>query len=274
MKILCIILVLIGSNLALHLSKSKSDLNNEMFIYLHKFGYLPNQITNSDNGTKTKEFKNGILQMQRNSHIPMTGLIDNQTIDMIRRPRCGVSDSTLNINRRHKRFTLLSTKWHRNDLTWHFDPKNPKFINHTDLIRKHITKALSEWSKYSNLTFTEIVSKDADIVLSFENRTHGDRKFDGNGGILAHSWYPGENLGGDVHFDEDEDWNFDEDGDFYPVTLHELGHSLGLRHSNEETDIMHVSPKKEISSLSRDDIQAIQDIYSKPTTDSQQKHQH
>lgn len=48
----------------------------------------------------------------------MTGLIDKATVEKIRKPRCGVSDSAMNIKRRHKRFTLLSTKWHRNDLTW------------------------------------------------------------------------------------------------------------------------------------------------------------
>lgn len=64
MKILCIILVLTGSSLAIHLLKVKSELNNEMFNYLHKFGYLPKQITMSQNMTATKEFKNGILLLQ------------------------------------------------------------------------------------------------------------------------------------------------------------------------------------------------------------------
>ena len=72
--------------------------------------------------------------------------------------------------------------------------------------------------------------------LRFESGDHGDGDaFDKSGGTLAHAFFPQQGrASGDIHFDDDEFWTL---GSFSGINLtqvavHEIGHSLGLEHTN------------------------------------------
>ena len=78
-----------------------------------------------------------------------------------------------------------------------------------------------------------------------------------------------DSFGGDIHFDDDENWienstNLLDGVDFYSVALHELGHSLGLAHSPVYASIMFPYYKGPIqNTLDYDDILAMYNMYGK-----------
>lgn len=133
--------------------------------------------------------------------------------------------------------------------------------------------AFKLWSRYSHLRFVRVYDPDADIIVAFGSSYHGDNfPFDGPGNVLAHAFYPYEmsSFGGDIHFDNDENWkenstNLYDGVDFQSVAIHELGHSLGLAHSPVHSSIMfpYYKGPDESKDLNYDDIMAMYELYSK-----------
>jgi hypothetical protein len=94
--------------------------------------------------------------------------------------------------------------------------------------------------------------------------------------VLAHAYSPGTEalygaggtIMGDVHFNAEKDWVDDaddlDDGAFYDlqtVALHEIGHSLGLLHSDVAGSVMDASYEGGKRELTADDIAGISFIY-------------
>ena len=127
-----------------------------------------------------------------------------------------------------------------------------------------IEEALSLWEQETNLKFVRTSSGKVHIEIRFERGRHGDEDdFDGQGGTLAHAFFP--IYGGDVHFDDDERWtdNFDSGTNLLMTASHELGHSLGLAHSDVRGSVMSpfYTPYKNGLKLHKDDIEGIQALY-------------
>ncbi|XP_005998657.1 collagenase 3-like [Latimeria chalumnae] len=196
--------------------------------------------------------------MQSFLGLKVTGTLNDETLEMMKKPRCGVPDvGEYNLFPR-------KLKWETNKLTY-------RILNYTSDLKQNeteyaIRRALKVWSSVTPLKFTQIYDGTADIMISFGSRDHGDfYPFDGPSGLLAHAFPPGKGIGGDTHFDEDETWSTNSEGyNLFLVAAHEFGHALGLSHSIDPGALMYpIYSYADIKyfRLPEDDVQGIQSLY-------------
>lgn len=157
--------------------------------------------------------------------------------------------------------------WNHTNLTYFFSNGTNDITGEQQAIRD----AMALWAAVSPLTFTEVGSAaSADILFLFATGNHGDGyPFDGVNAVLAHAFFPPPNgsLAGDAHFDDAETWtdltraNGAQPIDLVTVAAHELGHSLGLGHSNVSGALMYAFYGGSHRFLHQDDIDGIQFLY-------------
>jgi hypothetical protein len=158
-----------------------------------------------------------------------------------------------------------ASKWSKLDL-------NYIFLNGTALLpgdreKDLVRDAFALWAAQTPLMFTEVTNRsDADLEISWETGDHGDGDpFDGIGGILAHANFPNPFVDRTVilHFDSEEPWvdSTVADVDLLTVAAHEIGHTLGLDHSDDPNALMFPSYDGPRRFLGADDIAGIQSLY-------------
>ncbi|XP_067288579.1 collagenase 3-like [Pseudorasbora parva] len=228
--------------------------------YLKSFYKLENRPPNPES-REPDPMPEKLKEMQRFFGLKVSGTLDRETLEVMKKPRCGVPDVAA--------FSTFGNgpKWQTNKLTYRIENYTPDLS--VAEVDDSIKRALKVWADVTPLRFTRIYSGTADIMISFATKDHGDAyPFDGPQGILAHGFPPSAGIGGDAHFDDDEVFTFRTPKNkgyvLFLVAAHEFGHSLGLFHSKVPGALMFPTysfTNPESFSLPSDDITGIQLLY-------------
>ena len=157
-------------------------------------------------------------------------------------------------------------------LTYYIPPVPSSMELTQQEVEAGLEQALDVWSTVADITFTQTFLPNQRDSIDFEFMS-----IDGRGGTLAQAYFPddinSEPIAGDVEFDTAESWeigHFSGTGayDLVLVAAHEIGHSLGLEHSDASGAIMQptISPNQEFDGLGQSDIDAILGLYAPGST--------
>ncbi|XP_047309555.1 metalloendoproteinase 5-MMP-like [Impatiens glandulifera] len=216
-----------------------------------------------------------IKKFQQFFRLNVSGILDEKTLSLMVKPRCGFPDlvneclvkhgvklvrdpykSGLNYN------MYGQPRWSKLRLSWTVAPGT-----RSDAINP-ITYALYSWKKVTKFNFIRSDAyRNADIQLSFTSYPSEDYyPFLQDSTMMAYAYHPPV---GKLHFRADLPWSngarrlLPWERDIETVAVHELGHILGLMHSSDPSAVMWPYAKRGVTKriLQRDDIYAINALY-------------
>ena len=175
---------------------------------------------------------------------------------VIRRTRfCGVPDEVGQHPIDIQTFGSPGGRWKKGALTVYIDARNCTGMSHEDAVAV-IMSAFHQWEQASLFfTFSQTNTPNADIRVGFGGKDIYD-KFGSEGGVVGAGFFPPI---GKLFFDSSETWH---EGLLLGVALHEIGHVLGLRHSNAPDSIMYPFTTNNNTALDEETSSAINLMYS------------
>jgi predicted Zn-dependent protease len=233
--------------------------------YLKHYGYL----TAGDKcteGTFDETTSNAITSFQKFFKIEETGSLDATTKTAMAGGRCGFPDILDPLA-----FNTTATGWNYRNLKYTFGNLSARVT--ADVARGAVRRAFDVWASTGlGLRFTEVASNQSpDIFVEWRRAADPDHSM--VGGILAHADFPPgfsiitNTLPLPLHFDDEEhvwvDGAAPNGFDIQTVAIHEIGHTLGMYHTNVGGAVMFpsVTPNLTLRDLQPDDIAGITKLY-------------
>lgn len=232
--------------------------------YLKCYGYYDDDASTSDNKLDTQT-QTAIKKFQEWFGLDQTGSMDGPTKAAITRPRCALSGG-------NPLAADTMGPWPKKSLTYAFGPTSVDLA--PNVCKNAVRRAFQTWVNAGvGLNFQEVSRGVAhDIYIDWRKARDPDLSMVGP--TLAHADFPPPHsiiaTGGPplpLHFDDSENLWVDAAVagayDIETVALHEIGHCLGLLHSNVRGAVMSptVSDNKLLRSLTDDDNSGIQSLY-------------
>uniref|UniRef100_A0A8C1J6T6 Matrix metallopeptidase 17b n=1 Tax=Cyprinus carpio TaxID=7962 RepID=A0A8C1J6T6_CYPCA len=260
--------------------------------WLTKYGYLPPADPSTGQLQAWTAVTQAVKKMQRFAGLDDTGMLDEETVQLMQTPRCSLpddDDQIIQTSALHSDIKCILFSYSLFFLRLRSYPASSKLSR--EMIRSLVYYALRVWADPTLLEFHEVRGPEgADLQIDFLRGPHGDGyPFDGAGGSVGHAFFPSDpDRAGGVHLDAEEEWAFrePEGTDLFTVLVHELGHALGLTHSSARQSVMRPYYQGPLGdplhfSLGHHDLQHITALYegkpwstASPTWRSTQTHTH
>lgn len=147
-------------------------------------------------------------------------------------------------------------------LTQNYDGYDPFDSQIAATYKATIRSAFQVWEKYAKIDLIEVADSPSVNIRVGNNYIDGPAKPGESSTLaIASSWFVGTvYTTSQISYDSDA---YDSLQDLFSVSVHEMGHALGLGHSNNPANVMYayLNPQNEAGQPTADDIAGIVQLY-------------